>query len=146
MNFWSRFSNFSVDSNQTGKRVNLTLPSQAIQDSSPSSTFSDLAIPSTFPPFRRAHSPMSPPLRSFSSSSIPDQVPKGLKVSQCPLKQIVQFECILDQNDTPICFPVTRMFRAYYLCFVAHFRCSVGDGEMLIEVTKKKRGRLNLDR
>jgi hypothetical protein len=56
---------------------------------------------------------MAPPVQDFPASAIPKHVPRGLDTSTCPLKQLVQFECILDHDDTPICFPVTRRFRAY---------------------------------
>ena len=56
---------------------------------------------------------MSPPVKAFPSSSIPKILPKGLKSSTCPLKQLVQFDCILDDDETPICFPVVKTFKAY---------------------------------
>ena len=58
---------------------------------------------------------MSPPLETFPASAISKHIPRKLNTSQCPLKQLTQFECILDHDDTPICFPILRRFRVYGL-------------------------------
>jgi hypothetical protein len=58
---------------------------------------------------------MSPPLESFPASEISKHVPSVLNTSLCPLKQLAQFQCILDHNGTPICFPIIRRFRVYCL-------------------------------
>jgi Mitochondrial export protein Som1 len=54
---------------------------------------------------------MAPPIESFSSSSLRKHIPKGVDIDACPVKQLAQFECILDDNEIPICFPIVRTFK-----------------------------------
>jgi hypothetical protein len=56
---------------------------------------------------------MSPPLRPFPTSSTPQFLPWKFDIGACPTKELVQFQCILDENDIPICYPFIRSFKAY---------------------------------
>ena len=57
---------------------------------------------------------MSPPQQSFPPSALQHHLPKKLNTSHCPLKQLTQFECVINEReDEPVvCFPVVRIFKA----------------------------------
>ena len=46
-------------------------------------------------------------------TSYSQEHPSGLNTAAYPLKELVQFDCILDQDDTLVCFPIVCSFRAY---------------------------------